>query len=173
MHKLKYGLQRRCVPALVGPWMHPVLSALDCSSRQPLSVSVSSLTRQGCLCNPSWASSRALARASMLSQCCWCPCYGSDAHPLCHSHSQCGPALSCQRSGRTGGERSQVWPSVKLLDSSPRWSGASPVPLLSSSLTPSFGIPQSLLARPSCILSTLWLPWRRALSIVALCQTAC
>ena len=69
MHKLKYGHQRRCVPALVGPCMHPVLSALDCSSRQPLSVSVSSLTRHDRLCNSSRASSRALARASMRSQC--------------------------------------------------------------------------------------------------------
>ena len=39
--KSKYGLKRRCVSALVGHWIHPVLSALDCSSRQPLSVSVS------------------------------------------------------------------------------------------------------------------------------------
>ena len=48
--------------------MHPVLSVLDCSSRQPLSVSVLSLTRHDCLCNPSWASFWALARASMRSQ---------------------------------------------------------------------------------------------------------
>jgi len=39
------------------------------------------------------------------------------------SRSQCGSSLSCRRSGRPGGERSQLWPSVKLLDSSPRWSG--------------------------------------------------
>ena len=52
--------------------MHPALSCLDCCSRQPLSVSVSSLTRHNCLCNPSWASSRALARAIMKSQCCCC-----------------------------------------------------------------------------------------------------
>ena len=31
MHKLKHGLQWRCVPALVGTWMHPVLSARDVS----------------------------------------------------------------------------------------------------------------------------------------------
>jgi len=47
-----------------------------------------------------------------------------------------------------GGERSQVWSSVKLLDSSPRWSGlsvaASQVLLLTSSPTPSFGVPQLL-----------------------------
>jgi len=175
MHNLKYGLQRRCVPAIVGPWMYPVLSTLDCSSRQPLSVSVSSLTRHDRLCNPSWASSRALARASMRFQCRWSPCCSSDARPLGHSRSRCGPALSFRRSGRPGGERSQVWPSVKLHDSSPRWSGllvaASQFPLVSSSPTPSFGVPQSLSVRPSTILLTLWSTWRRALSIVALCQT--
>jgi len=69
MPKLKSGLQLWCVPALVGPWMHPTLSARDCSSREPLNVSVLSLTRHNCLCNPSWAASRALARVSMRSQC--------------------------------------------------------------------------------------------------------
>ena len=59
--QLKSGLKLLYVPALVGPWMHPVLSACDCSSRKPLSVSVLSLTRHHCLCNPSWASSRFLA----------------------------------------------------------------------------------------------------------------
>jgi len=46
-----------------------ILPALDYSPRQPLNVSVSSLTRHDRLCNPSWSSSRALARASMRSQC--------------------------------------------------------------------------------------------------------
>jgi len=54
------------------------------------------------------------------------------------------PTSPCRRCGWPGGERSQVWPSVKLLESSPRWSGlsaaASQVPLLSSSPTPSFAV---------------------------------
>jgi len=54
------------------------------------------------------------------------------------------PSSTCRRSGWPGGERSQAWPSVKLLDSSLRWSGlsaaASQVPLLSSSPTPSFAV---------------------------------
>ena len=40
-----------------------------------------------------------------------------------HSHSWCSPSLSCQLSGRPGSKRSQLWPSVRQLDSSPRWSG--------------------------------------------------
>jgi len=46
------------------------------------------------------------------------------------------------------------------------------VPLLSSSLTPSFGVPQLLLVGPDLSCGRLRPAWQRALSIVALCQSA-
>jgi len=123
MPKLKSGLQLRCVPALIGPWMHPVLSARDCSSREPLSVGVMSWTRHDRLCSiPGFlpgpdASINAVPVPMMVLLQFRCL--------LGHSCSRCGPALSCRCSSRPGGERSQVWPSVKLLDNSPLWSGLS------------------------------------------------
>jgi len=46
------------------------------------------------------------------------------------------------------------------------------VPLLSSSLTHSFGVPQLLLVSPTLSCRRLRPAWQRALSIVALCQIA-
>jgi len=111
--------------------MHPVLFARDCSFRQPLSVSVSSLTRHDRLCNPSWASSRALARASRVPV---------PLMPLVRF--RCPPARTQSLSVRPSSILSMLRPAwrralssmahVKLLYSSPRWSGlpaaASPGP---------------------------------------------
>ena len=155
--------------------MHPVLFARDCSFRQPLSVSVSSLTRHDRLCNPSWASSRALARASRVPVPLMpllrfgCPpaqpqllgaalfCLVDAPAGLPASALKCGPLSNCLIAPRVG----QV---CQLLPAR--------VPLLSSSLTHSFGVPQLLLVSPTLSCRRLRPAWQRALSIGALCQIA-
>jgi len=76
---------------------------------------------------------------------------------LVASALKCGPLSNCLIAPRVG----QV---CRLLPAQ--------VPLLSSSPTTSFGVPQSLLVQPISLLSTLRPAWQQALSIVALCQTA-